>query len=140
MAIILIVSVILYVMSVVMINTNLYAFEKNEKIKFIVYGLISVCILTVILVTIASSGIKIENTSYLKTTKLTSILIFSPINSIMILPYVANAQNKYKQKILKDVQMKKRMIIFAVVVIIGAIIESGYITNFELGLLQSVIK
>lgn len=140
MIIIVLVSAILYMMAGIMIYTNLYAFEKSKKIKFILWGLFIIFILSVVLVMISSIGIRVEISSYITTTKITSILLFSPINSILVLPYIANIRNKYKQKILKDVQVRKRIIIFFILVLIGIVIEMNYIQNFEIGLLKSVKK
>lgn len=140
MIIILLISIIIYIVAGAMIYTNTYAFEKQQKIKFILFGFIVMLIVTIIIVTISSVGISVENKSYLNTTKLTSILLFAPINSVFILPYIGNVFNKYKQKVLKDENVKKRMILLTIFIVIGIILEIGYIKSFEIGLLSNVIK
>lgn len=48
--------------------------------------------------------------------------------------------NQYKQKKLNKEQVKKRVLILAVILAIIVIMETSYIKSFELGLLSSVIK
>lgn len=140
MVIILLISIIVYIVASVMIYANTYAFEKEQRIKLILFGFIIMLIVTIIIVTISSLGINVEDKSYLNTTKITSILLFAPINSVFILPYIGNVFNKYKQKRLTDENVRKRMILFTIFIVIGIILEIGYIKSFEIGLLSNVIK
>lgn len=135
-----IISMIIYIVAILMITTNTYEFEKEKKIKFILIGIIVVLIITWIMVFISSSGIQVEDKHYLSTVKITSVLIFAPINTIFALPYLGNVMNQYKQKRLNEKNKKKRLIILAIVLFIIMIIEISYMKSFELGLLSSVIK
>lgn len=139
MLIIGIISIVIYIIAVLMIWTNIYEFKKEKKIKFIFTGIIIIFIVTWIIVLFSSSGIEIEK-SYLKVANTTSLLIFSPVNTILALPYLGNILNKYKQKRLGEENVKRRLIILGVVLLIVTIIEINYIKTFELGLLSSVMK
>lgn len=139
MVIILLISIVIYIVASVMVYANTYAFEKQQRIKLILFGFIIVLIVTTVIVTISSLGINVENKSHLNTTKITSILLFAPINSVFILPYIGNVFNKYKQKRLTDENVRKRMILLTIFIVIGIILEIGYIKSFEIGLLSNVM-
>ena len=96
-------------------------------------------ILTWIIVLVSSNGIQVEE-QYLKVTKTTSLLIFAPINTIFALPYIGSIFNKYKQKRLSQENIKSRLIITSIILLIVFIIETNYIKSFELGLLRNVLK
>lgn len=139
MFIISIISIIIYLIATLSIWTNIYEFEKEKKIKFILLGIAIIFIVTWIIVSFSSGGIQVEK-SYLKVAKTTSLLIFAPINTIFAMPYLGNVLNKYKQKRLDEEKMKKRLLILGVVLLIVFIVEANYIKTFELGLLRNVMK
>lgn len=138
MIFIILISIILYIVAIVMTISNLYSFEKNEKIKFITIGLIVVLIITFIIVEISSIGIRNGNNNHIITTKTTSILLFAPINLGLILPYVANLKNKEKQKQLDSKKIKKKIMWYTIIIVVCIIIEISYIKGFQVGLLSSV--
>ena len=88
-----IISIVIYIIATLMIWTNIYEFEKEKKIKFILIGMIVIFIVTWIIVSLCSNGIQVEK-SYLKVAKTTSLLIFAQINTIFVLPYLGNIFNK----------------------------------------------
>ncbi len=138
MIFIILISIILYIVAIVMTISNLYSFEKNEKIKFITIGLIVVLIITFIIVEISSIGIRNGNNNHIIATKTTSILLFAPINLGLILPYVANLKNKEKQKQLDSKKLKKKIMWYTIIIVVCIIIEISYIKGFQVGLLSSV--
>ena len=138
MIFIILISIILYIVAIVMTISNLYSFEKNEKIKFITIGLIVVLIITFIIVEISSIGIRNGNNNHIIDTKTTSILLFAPINLGLILPYVANLKNKEKQKQLDSKKLKKKIMWYTIIIVVCIIIEISYIKGFQVGLLSSV--
>lgn len=140
MIIIAIISIIIYIVAIVAIYYNINELDKNQKIIFIIVGIIVVLILTTIICSITSSQIKIGNKEQIKITKTTAILIFSPINAIIFLPFVGNTLNKYKEENIDNEKIKKRLILLGVLVIIVMMIELGYIKDFQNGLLASIKK
>jgi small neutral amino acid transporter SnatA (MarC family) len=135
-----IISIVIYVIAVIMVYTNTYELKKEGKLKFTIIGIIAILIITWIIVLISSNGINVENENLIKITKRTSVLLFAPINTIFILPYLGNLLNRYQQKSLTDKKLKKRAIIFAVIILFIIIMEISYIKDFEIGLLNSVIS
>ena len=96
MPLIFIISLVIYVIAGFVIYHNMYNFDKSEKIKMIILGFIVTLIMTTIICFISSNNINTENTQYISIIRNTSILLFSPINSIIFIPYIGNLLNKYK--------------------------------------------
>lgn len=135
-----IISIIIYTIGIVIIYHNTYNLEKIEKIKFTLISAIIIFIITIIICNISTKNIQVENEEYLKITKTTAILILSPINLIILVPYLAAGINKHKEKKLSPQILTKRIIITIILTILIAIFEIGYIENFQIGLLQSANK
>lgn len=140
MFIVSIISIAIFAIAILMISTNIYEFEKEKKIYFITIGIIVIVILTWIIVNITSIGIQVENKEYLRISKLSSVLIFAPINAIFTLPYLGNIINKLKQERLTNGQVKLRVLILLVILVLLAIMEASYIKNFQIGILSNAIK
>lgn len=138
MTVIVIISLTIYTIAAIAIYYNLYNFDKTKKIKFIILGCIIILLITTIIVLISS--INIEEKEYLGITKTTSILLFAPINSIIVLPYIGHLLNKYKDKKITEEQLKKKFLIALVLLIIIVIFELGYIKDFQTGLIQNAIR
>lgn len=140
MLLIFIISIIIYVIAAFMIYYNLYNYDKPGKIKLIALGFIVTFILTTIICYISSSGINTGNANYLGVARNTAILLFAPINAIISLPYIGSILNKYREKRINEKQLKKRLLIFLIALIIILIIEISYIKDFQIGLLKNAIK
>ena len=140
MFIVSIISIAIFAIAILMIYTNIYEFEKEKKMQFIIIGIIVMVIFTWIIVSISSIGIQVENKEYIKISKLSSVLIFAPINAILALPYLGNIINKLKQDRLTNGQVKLRVLILLVILVILAIMEVSYIKNFQIGILSNAIK
>lgn len=135
-----IISIVIFAIAILMISTNIYEFEKEKKIQFIIIGIIVMLVLTWIIVSISSIGIQVENKEYIRISKLSSVLIFAPINSIFALPYLGNIINKLKQERLTNGQVNTRALILLIILIIIGIIEVSYIKSFQIGMLSNAIK
>lgn len=135
-----IISIAIYLIAILMISTNIYEFQKEQKRNFIIIGVFAILIFTWMIVAFSSNGIQVSESNFLKTAKMVSILLFAPINTIFVLPYLGNVLNKYKQERIKEEQVRKRLLILAVALLLVIIVEVNYIKTFEIGLLSSVIK
>ncbi len=135
-----IISIAIYLIAILMISTNIYEFQKEQKRNFIIIGVFAILIFTWMIVAFSSNGIQVSEGNFLKTAKMVSILLFAPINTIFVLPYLGNVLNKYKQERIKEEQVRKRLLMLAVALLLVIIVEVNYIKTFEIGLLSSVIK
>ena len=136
MLVIVITSIIIYLVAAVIIYHNVNKLEKQQKIKYILIGMLVVTLFTTIICSITTAKIDIQNKQIIGITRITEILIFSPINSIIWLPFIGSSLGKYKTKEINEAKLKKRAIIEIILIIITLIIEIGYIENFQVELLR----
>ncbi len=139
MLLISIISIIIYIVAGVMIYYNLYNYDKSSKIKLMIIGFIITFIATVIICFISANGIS-ASANYVSIARNTSILIFAPINAIISLPYICNVLNKYKDRRINETQLKRKILIFSIILILIFIFEMAYIKDFEMGLISSAIN
>ena len=102
--------------------------------------IISIIIYTIGIVIIYHNTYNLEKIEKIKFTLISAIIILSPINLIILVPYLAAGINKHKEKKLSPQILTKRIIITIILTILIAIFEIGYIENFQIGLLQSANK
>ncbi len=131
------VSIIIYIVAIIAIYHNIYNFEQDKKIKFIISGSLFVLAITMIIVLLSSGNIQAPSKSYLNLTKITSILLFAPINTAITLTYIGNLLNRYKVNEIKQEKLKRKILITVVLLFILGIFEINYIRSFEIGLLSS---
>lgn len=133
------VSIVLYAIGMVIVYHNVPAFEKAQKTRFIAIGIVLTLIVTFILCNIVAGKIEGYQKELINTTKNIAVLLFSPINFIILIPYLGNILSKNREETIDDTQLKKRFIIFAILLILVIIVELGYIKNFYLGSLLSIV-
>lgn len=134
------VSMVLYAIGMVIVYHNIPAFGKPQKVRFIAIGIIITLILTFILCNIVAGKIEGYQEELIHTTKNIAILLFSPINFIILIPYLGSILSKNKDEAINDVQLKKRFVILGILIVIVIIVELGYIKNFCLGSLLSIVN
>ena len=80
--------------------------------------------------TMDTKGIEIKNEQALNDTILVMKLIFTPINSMIVLSLLGNTFGKIKDNILSTEKAGKRIVIIFVVFILILIFEANYIGGF----------
>ena len=80
------VSMVLYAIGMVIVYHNMPAFEKPQKVRLIAIGMVVTLILTFILCNIVAGKIEGYQKELIDTTKNIAILLFSPINFIILIP------------------------------------------------------
>lgn len=139
MGLMILLSFVIYTVGIVAIYYSVPLLEKNKKIQLIVIGVIATLIITMIICAITTGGIDGYKKEMINATKNTAILIFAPINLIVLIPYIGNSLNKLKDEKINEEALKKRFIIAIILLIVLVIIELGYIKNFQIGLLRNVV-
>lgn len=134
------VSMVLYAIGMVIVYHNIPAFEKPQKVRIIAIGMVVTLILTFILCNIVAGKIEGYQKELIDTTKNIAILLFSPINFIILIPYLGSILSKNKDEAINDTQLKKRLFILAILIVIIIIVELGYIKDFCLGSLFSIVN
>lgn len=131
-----VISIILYIVSFLVIYYNVNNFEKNKKVMFLIIGSIIMFILTYILCTFTSAKIDFAK-KLVDITKITAILIFAPLNSIIFLAPIGNTISKLKNNEIKEGKLVRRIILIAVIAIVTILLEFNYINNFQIELLNN---
>lgn len=139
MVLMILLSIVIYVVGIASVYHSIPALEKNKKIKFIVIGVIVTLIITIIICSITSGGIEGYKKEIISATRNIAILIFAPINLIVLVPYIGSSLDKLKSEQINEDKLKKRFIIVFIILIILVIIELNYIKNFQMGLLRNYI-
>ena len=131
-----VISIILYIVSFLVIYYNVNNFEKNKKVTFLIIGSVIMFILTYILCTFTSAKIDFAK-KLVDITKITAILIFAPLNSIIFLAPIGNTISKLKSNEIKEGKLVRRIILIAVIAIVTILLEFNYINNFQIELLSN---
>ncbi len=91
--------------------------------------------LTSMMCGMAESGIEVKSEAALEDVELVLKLLFTPINSMVLLASMGNTFGKLKDKMIEQDKAVKRTIIVLVVFIVLLIIESNYMGGFVQNLL-----
>ena len=132
MTIFIIIAIAIYMVSLSWVWKNLGNIEKNKKIIFIAIGVVAVYLITLLIFSISKNGVIYKTIEIQKIVRNVLVLIFSSLNSIIILPYLANLVEKIYEDEIEKQEFSKKIIIFLVILIICAIIETKYLKNMSL--------
>lgn len=110
--------------------------EQKEKVIFIVVGVAIVYITVSLVYWLSTRNIDLGTSSELG--KNFIIFTFVPINSMVVLPFLANSYKYFKQGRLKKQNFRNRIILFSVILIIVLIIEFFYFKDIQNGILNMV--
>lgn len=112
---------ILYFVGISSVYHSMNAFNKRIRIIYAIVSLIIMMIITSILVLIGYKGNSIS--------KKMMILIFTPINILISMPFIANNLSKCKRKKIEIEDLKKRIGIISIAFSILLIFECKYISK-----------
>ena len=135
MTLIICVAVFILIISAIWIWHNLGNVNKNKKILFILFGIIIVYILTLMIYNI-SGNILYPNEEFKKAISSILILTFTGLNSLIVLPYIAKICDKIKEKEIDKIQVKRKIIIIAIIICAVIWIENAYLKNTQEGIIN----
>jgi len=138
MAFIVIFNIILYVVLLVWTYKNMYALENRTKIIYTICMLIIVYIVTKILYNIGGNPIGKELGDAATTFNRTMLSVFVGVNGLITMPYIASILNKYKEKIIDEKGLRKRVIIILALFSIFLIFEFNYIKDMQVNMLEMI--
>jgi len=133
--IIILITIILYAILVGFTWHNLYAIEKEAKIKFVSIAVIVMLIITLIVFNIAKGSVEYPNEKMVSIIRIMLVLIFAPINGMIVMPFTANMMNKLKNKEITQEVLKKRLLILGIIFILILIFECSYLINIQEGII-----
>ena len=94
MTLIIIGAILIFVVSIIWMWHNLGNIEKPRKIAFIIIGLLIMYGFTIILYNLSSSDIAYPSEEVEKAVSNTLILVFTGLNALIFLPFIANLVDK----------------------------------------------
>jgi len=133
-----IIAFIIFGISFVTIYHNTNSYEPSKRIIYIIVGTLIMYLLTSMIFGLDTKGIDVKNEAAVNDTlKLMGAmkLIFTPINSMVLLASIGNIFGKVKDKVYGTDKAGKKFIIVLVIFVILLIFEKSYIGDFISGLL-----
>lgn len=136
MTIIMIAAVFIFIISIVWIWHNLGNIEKPRKILFILIGLLIMYLITVLLYHVSSADITYPSGEIQKTVSNTLILVFTGLNSLILLPFTANVFDKILEEEIEKNQAQKRFIVILIIFLVCIFVETGYLKDTQEGIIN----
>lgn len=110
--------------------------ETSRRVIFIVVGIVLIAIVTLIYFAISKVGITYPKVEMVKQVRKMVVLLFTPINGFLSLPYIASLKMKIKLKTEDEEKLKKKIIMLGIVFIVATIVEINYMKEFQNGIIQ----
>lgn len=124
------IAFVIFAVSCVVIYKNTNSYEPYKRVIYIVVGTIAMYIVTSVVCGIAVGGIAVKSEKALEDTMLIMKLIYTPINSMIVLGTLGNVFGKLKDHSLETDKIGKRLMIMIVLFIIVLVVESSYLGGF----------
>ena len=131
MTIILIIIAVLFLVLIGWCWNSLGPIEKQDKIKYIIIGLILTYIMTVIIYSISKIGIQYESKDTMKMIRVIFQLLFAIVNGYILLPYTFKRIEQIKNNTIGEEKLKRSIIILLIVIVALFIFEIMYLGNIQ---------
>ena len=115
---------------------RLEAYEGMEKLIICVAGLLICWGITTILFSISSTGMNYANDEVEKEISKILVLVFTPINGITFMPYIAKIMSKVRFDEINKQEAMKKILILCIILIAIFFVETKYLENIQLGILN----
>ena len=136
MTIIVIIAIVIYAILVTWCWHNLGRIEKSKKIIYIIIGTIIIFIITNIVYSISKADVSYPEEQIEGTVRNTLLLVFTALNGLIVMPYIAKQLDRIREKEIEKEKFTKKMILLLIVFILCLILESGYLKDTQLGILE----
>ena len=111
-------------------------FEQKQKLTFIVVGIAIMYMLVSLIYWLSTKNIDLGTTNEMD--KNFIVFTFVPINSMIVLPFLASSYKYFKQGRLKTQNFKNRIILIAVILIIVLVLEFFYFKDIQNSILSMI--
>ena len=115
---------------------RLEAYEGMEKVIVCVAGILICWGITAILFSISSNAINYVNDEVEREISKILVLVFTPINGITFMPYVAKIMSKVKFEEITKQEAIKKILILCVILVVVFFVEVKYLEYIQLGILD----
>ena len=136
-ALITIIAIILFLVLGIIIYNGLNGIDNKKKVIIFLVEIIACLIFTITLFNISSIGVDYPSEQNKKIAMKTLVVIFTPINGILLLPNITRIINESQNgKIGKD-ECNKKIKKFLSIFVLVLIIEVIYLRNTQIGILSN---
>lgn len=137
--IIYVVIVILFIAYIMWTLNNAKEFASNGvKILFLIIGTMMVSLVTLILFSVSRLGVSYPKPEMVGAVRRIILLVFVPINGLIILPQIANVVGKVKKDKITQDEFQRKAIIMLIIIIVMVIIECIYFKNIQTGIINII--
>ena len=136
MAFIIVIALIIYFINIAWTWKSLEEIEKSRKVIFIIVGLLILFIITLITFNISTKNVAYQHQGQTQLIRNVLVAIFTGINGIIIMPQLAKILEKAKNGDLEKNQIRNRIILWIIVLIICIIFECGYMESTQKGIVN----
>ena len=135
--------IVVIALFLVLVGFTIYraeAYDGMERVVICVAGIIISWLITSILFNLSSKGIEYTSAEVEQEVSKILVLVFTPINGIIYMPYIAKLMSKYKFDEITSNELAKKILILIIITIILFILEVIYLKNIQLGILNVANK
>ena len=136
MPLIIIIIMAVYLVLIAWTWYSLENIEKTKKIAVIAIGVFLTYIITLIIFSISKTGIDYGNIPNQSTMKNILVILFTGINGIVLLPYVAKILGKINENEIEKDVVKRKIVILIIIFIICMFFECGYLKDTQKGMIN----
>ena len=115
---------------------RLEAFEKMERVVICVAGILLSLGITSILFKLSTNGLDYSNIEIKKEMSKILIMVFTPINGIVYMPYLAKIMSRLKFGEMNKSEARKKLSKLSIIVIVIFLIEIKYLNYIQLGIFE----
>ena len=127
--------IIIYLLVIAWSWNSLEDTDTPKKLLVIFAGIVAVFLITQIVFSMSKSAVNYENNDIEKSVGQVIVLLFTGVNSLVI-PFITRTFKKKENGEIDVNSFKVRMIIIGVIFLICLIIECGYMTDTQEGILR----
>ena len=131
-----IIAIVIYFIGLAWTWKSLGFIEKNKKVAVLTIGIIVMYIITLIIFQTTKNDITYQNAQMQKDVQNILVIIFTGINNIIVMPQVGKIIDKISEDEIQNNELKKRIIILAIIFVICVIFECGYFKDMQEGILE----
>lgn len=136
MTFIIITAMIVYFILIAWTWQSLGSIENAKKVVMILMGIILVYGITWIVFQTTKQGMDYQNIEMQNSVQNMLVAIFSGINGMIVMPQIAKILDKIQENEIEKEQLIKRIGILVIIFVICLMIERGYMTDTQEGILK----
>lgn len=130
------ITIVIYVISIIWTWKNLGEIEKSKKIAVITIGFILIYIITLAIFSISKYSIKYMNSSMEKDVKNIIVAIFTGVNYLIIIPYISKQLDKIHEGTIDKQEFAIKMLSISIIFVGFMLFECNYMKNTQVGILK----